>query len=68
MELQLAGLRGQNVAHDCDGELKNKAGVWFWQEQILCKTLEGLRIPGIWRSEIQGVTNNNNNNKSDNVF
>lgn len=47
MELQLAGLRGQNVVHDCDGELKNKAGVWFWQEQILCKTLEGLRIPGI---------------------
>lgn len=55
VELKLTGLRGQNVAHDCDGELINKAGVWFWQEQIWCKTLEGLRIPGIGSSEIQGL-------------
>lgn len=68
VELQLAGLRGQNVAHNCEGELKNQAGVWLWREQIWCKPLEGLRIPGIGSSELQGVTNNRNSNKSDNDF
>lgn len=47
MELQLARPRGQNAAQDYDGELKKKSGVWFWQEQIWCKTLEDLRTSEI---------------------